>query len=133
MTTRVEIAKKRRACADDVAAGMPMAQIMEKYGWHQDTVRKVAHQYGVCVTNDGMKGNMERVFVILGRIRAGADADELVDELGISRSYVSKIKSKAIQHGVLDPDEVEENFEATEIARIEAKWRRENPGRPQKS
>ncbi len=125
--TRVELAKLRRACADDIASGMPVGRVMEKYGWKQDTIRKACAAYGVSLRNNGMKGNMERVFQILARLRNGLDQNQIAEEFCISRSHVSKVKVLALKHGVLDEKEMNKAYKKAELDRIEAKWRRKNP------
>ena len=125
--TRAELAKKRRACADDVASGMVIGKVMEKYGWNQDAIRKACHGYGVSLRNNGVRGNIDRLFKVLAMIRAGGDPPEIAEELGITKAWVYKVRQQALDEGVLDKKEVEKNFKAADLKRAEAKWRRENP------
>jgi hypothetical protein len=106
---------------------MPMGKVMEKYGWGQDWIRKACAAYGVSTRNKGMKGNLNRVMEILGRIRKGDDIDDLAVEYCLSKVWIYRIRTLGFKYEVLDKKEVEKNFEKADLVRAEAKWRRENP------
>jgi uncharacterized protein (DUF433 family) len=95
--------QRRYNMAQQVARGDRPSVVAARFRVTVPTVRKACHEFGVTWETPGGAGNptADKTLEMIGRLAAGATAEEVAAEFGVSRGRASAVRARAVRAGIV--------------------------------